>query len=636
MPRINQKLPISLATAITQANTPYERADFAANYAIGTTPWIAATSDKYEYNRVTTAYQRERVDQESSAGENSLSNWWLRSATSWHRGEGVTFYDADQTDLYRFRSSWNVDVWTEGQLSLLPATELVYDDEVTYLTNSQNGVFFIADAGTVHFFNGTTATHLTTVATHGTATCLATDGFSAYVGTTKGVYKVTEGGTVTKLYHAGSTSDTWTAHTIGFVKERLVIGVTHTAKHYVFELSVSPAAPPQSITLTDNIYESDATSLVFNSITETNASILVGYTIGQVSRVIAFTIDSTSTNAFGLPSLSSAITVAKLPTGETLNVIREYLNTYIILGTSKGLRVGVDTGSIGFSYGPLTIDSEVKDITFYGGYVYATRSVDHAADGSDSKGLWRIDLGESTNAIYAHASDLTVDSGTPATVTILGNTGKLIIGTETGLHLESDSLLATSGYLTSGRIRYGTNENKQPVSLSTNISGDGGSYGIVVETSSGQRVEYPVLTVLSANNFNLASSLIPDEWFEITLNLYKGSSVGVPDESPVFDQWQLRSLPAPARSRTITLSVLCYDEEKDMFGQVKVESAYSRLRTLERLENSGTAVLFQDFTTDEQRSCVIRAVQFAQTTPPSAEDGFGGIVTIQLQTIDAE
>ncbi len=635
MPRTNQKLPISLATAITQANTPYQRAGFAANYAIGTLPWVAATSDKYEYNRVTTVYQRERVDQESSAGENSLSNWWIRSATSWHRGAGVTYYDADQTDLYRFNNSWNIDVWTEGQASLLPATELVYDDEVTFLTNSSNGVFFIADGGTVHFFNGTTATHLTVPATHGIAQCLTTDGSAAYVGTTTGVYKVTEGGTVTKLYHAISSGSTWTAHQISYVKERLIIGVTYSSTHYVFELSVSPSAPPNNITVGDNIYSSSAVGLIYNSITETGASILVGYTIGQISRIIAFTIDSTTTNSFGLPSLSAAITVAKLPTGETLHVIREYLNTYVIMGTTKGLRVGVDTGSIGFTYGPLSIDSEVKDITFFGGYVYGTRSVNGAPDGTSSKGLWRLNLGESTNNVYAHAGDLTVVSGTPSTVATLGSTGKLIIGTETGLHLQSEDLLADTGYISSGYIRYGTNENKQPVSLALNVSGEG-TYGVAIENNIGERADYPVLGVTGGRSLVLSSSLLPAEWVEITVTLNKKTGVGVPDESPVMDQWQLRSLPAPSRSRTITLSVLCYDEEQDMYGQVKVESAYSRLKTLEHLESAGAVVLFQDFTTDENRHCVIRAVQFVQTTPPAAEHGFGGIITLQLQTIDSE
>ncbi len=33
---------------------------------------------------------------------------------------------------------------------------------------------------------------------------------------------------------------------------------------------------------------------------------------------------------------------------------------------------------------------------------------------------------------------------------------------------------------------------------------------------------------------------------------------------------------------------------------------------------------------------MVRAVQFEQTSPPSFTNGFGGIVTIQLQTVDVE
>jgi hypothetical protein len=631
MPRVNNKLPLSLATAIEAAVTPYEGGLFSADYAIGNQPWLSAVSDRYELNRVTTAYQRERVDQESSAGENSLSNWWLRSATNWNFGQGINFYDADPDDIYRFNVSWNVDVWTEGQVSLLPTTTNVYEDEVTFLTNAQGGVWFIADGGIVHWFDGTTASHYTTVATHGTAQCLTTDGVDAIVGTTKGIYRVTPAGTVTHLYSAVQTNGTWTAQQIAIVKERIIIGVVYNGVRYVFELAQQPASPPATFSVANAIFESSNTSLTFNSITETGASVLVAYTIGQVSRVVAFTIDQTSVNAFGLPSLSAAITVAKLPTGETINSIREYLNTYIIIATNKGLRVGIDTGGVGFSYGPLTITSEVLDIGFFGEYVYATRSVDLARDESTSKGLWRIDLGKTVGNTYAYASDLTVGSGTPTGVTTLGTTGRLIIGTTTGLWLESDDTLCDEGYIKSGKIRYGTNELKQPVSLNLTMSGKG-SYDVEFDTNSGQHSEYLFLTPNGTIDLNLSAEVLPDEFFEITLTLKKSAL----DESPVLDQWVLRSLPAPARSRTITIPLLCFDEEKDTFGQIKVDPAFNRLKTLERLENAGAVVLLQDFTTGENRYCVIRAVQFVQSSPPYVAKGFGGIVTVQLQTIDSE
>jgi len=104
----------------------------------------------------------------------------------------------------------------------------------------------------------------------------------------------------------------------------------------------------------------------------------------------------------------------------------------------------------------------------------------------------------------------------------------------------------------------------------------------------------------------------------------------------VVEEWQLRALPAPVRSRTITLPVLLYEEERDSNGVVRTSDPWSRLRALERLEQSGGACLFQDFSTGEERICVVRAVQYEQSSPPTFVNGFGGLLTIQLQTVDVE
>jgi len=84
------------------------------------------------------------------------------------------------------------------------------------------------------------------------------------------------------------------------------------------------------------------------------------------------------------------------------------------------------------------------------------------------------------------------------------------------------------------------------------------------------------------------------------------------------------------------LPLLCFKEEEDSNGVVRTTDPWSRLQALEKLEQSGGACLFQDFSTGEERICVVRAVQFEQTSPPSFTNGFGGIVTIQLQTVDVE
>ena len=138
-------LPLVIGSSIPTALARYSREDFAAAYAIGNTPWLSAASDQNRISRITTTYQKERIDQSSSAGEQSLSNWWLRSATSWHHGAGEEYYDAETSDLYRYYESYNVDPWTLGEVKLLPLTTQHSNVTASNPVNVANGVFYLAN-----------------------------------------------------------------------------------------------------------------------------------------------------------------------------------------------------------------------------------------------------------------------------------------------------------------------------------------------------------------------------------------------------------------------------------------------------------------------------------------------------------
>lgn len=624
MPRIVNEIPLSLATNIEQATARYERGDFAADYAIAGQPWLSAVSDERSLSRITTTYQKERVDQASSVGESSLTNWWLRSATSWHRGEGAYFYDADESTLFRYRESYGIDVWTQGQLSLLHKTEIVYDDEVTSLVPSQNGVWFIADSGILHYFDGATSTHMTTVATHGFGRRVASAGLSAFFATDTAIWRVQVGGTITKLYEPPATFTSWTIQAIAYVKDRLIVAATVGSHTYVWQLASIPASPPVKVDIAQAIF-TNVDAVQFTAITETTAAVLVSYNIGSTSRVMSFTIDRQGTPVFGLPTLTDGATVAELPSGETLLCMKSYLSTYVVLGTTKGLRIGIENQSgTGFTYGPIVVPGAVHDVAFFAEYVYATRGLNR----NGSYGLWRVNLGEQVDNAYAYAADLNTGLGVPSSLAFIESTGEIVIGTQLGLHMKSD-VYEDSGYLLSGRIRYGTGEAKQPVSLRIQNSGEVGSVGIKLTNRNGAVASFPVIPLLGTADLQVSNSLSPDEDLEIEVTLKDSGT-----DTPIFEQWQLRSLPAPERSRTITIPLLCFDEEKDSNGQVRYSDAWSRYMRLEQLERAGIAVLLQDFATGEERICQIRALQFEQTTPPPFKHGYGGIVTVQLQTVD--
>ena len=625
-------IPFAIGQDIIDRLARFDRSGFAADYAIGNQPWLSSASDATRISRVTTQYQKERVDQAAAAGENTLSNWWLRSATSWHRGEGAEFYDADENDLFRFRESANMDVWTQGQISLLNSTSEVASHGGSYAHTCSLGTWFI-NGGNVYLYKIATSSVVQVTSFSGTAQALTTDGCNALVGAADGIYEIDSSLSTTKLYdHAGSGAS-WTVQAIGYVKDRIIVGcqITDSYPMRVFELGRNPTSPPATINIAtsgDSRYEYVSTELSFVAVTETTSAILVALNIGIQAKVLSFTIDTSSS---GLGAMLEPINVAEFPIGEVLRNLKSYLNSYVIAATSKGVRVAEESAAgTGFVYGPLSVEDDITDLTFDGEYVYATRTTERLG----AKGLWRIDLGQEVGDFYAFAADLSVADGTPQSVAFVGTTGLALICTAAKVYIESATVKAEVGTLDSGFVRYGTTEFKQPVSFSIRSETTAGVLGVQVADPTGANANFESVPLGRVLNIPLSADLLPETEFEVKVTLTRDTSDT--SVSPILQEWQLRALPAPLRSRTITLPLLLYSEEKDSNGVTRVSNPWYRLQALEKLEQTGGACLLQDFSTGDERICVVRAVQYEQSAPPSFVDGFGGLVTVQLQTVDVE
>jgi hypothetical protein len=622
-------LPIILSQAIPTALVKYQREDFAASYAIGNTPWLSAASDQNRLSRITTTYQKERIDQGTSAGENSLSNWWLRSATSWHHGSGERYYDATDTDEFRYYESYNIDPWTIGEISLLPKTTQLSTTAITAKPATTIGGSFYIQGDNVYYYNSSTnSSTSTSLATSVVAQVLASDGSSAIVGASDGVYTVSTSMVVSKIWAKPNGVTNFTVQAIGFVKDRIVIGVKEdTTQCVVYEIARFPSSIPTTIGNTEERYTFKDSSLVWNSVGELNSAIIVGYTLGAISRVLSFSLDETSP----LAAIKDPVVIAELPRGETLHQIRTYLNEYVVMATTAGVRIGQqNSDGTSFTYGPLSVEGDVQDIAFHNRYVFAVRNTAI----NNTKGLWRIDLGQPIDNGYAYAPDLTTDSADLVGISFLGISDRKFMVGASGVWIEHATELASSGTISSGLIRWGTAEKKQPVSLAIRTAGTAGVVGFSVADQDGNASAIEAIPLTGSTDFQLSASLQPADHFEITLTLTRSTSDAT--VGPKVEEWQCRALPAPLRSRTITLPLLCYEEERDPNGVTRVSNPWERINYLERIEQNGGAVLLQDFSSGEERVCTIRAVQFEQTSPPSFASGFGGIVTIQLQTIDTE
>lgn len=630
MPVVVTPIPVVLGGRTLTPLARYAREGFAADYALGGYPWLDAIRDDDPLSRVTTPYQRERVDQSSSAGESSLSNWWLRSATDWSKGAGITFYDADEADLSRYADSFNIDVWTEGQISLLKATTQTspFITSIKQLESAQDGLWVLTTSGTVGF-KDTGEVFLGNPGTTTGVQQITSDGRYCYAAKSDGIYKLDSAdNTVTKIHSAPSGG--WTVQSMGYVKDRLIVGAMLTTgqEMHLFELARKPATIPYAVTTaTDSRWSYELPSLSFAGVTETTGAVMFGTNLGTKSKVWSMTIATTTD---GNVTVLEPVTIAEFPTGENVRVLRSYLGTYVGIGTSRGIRVGIETqNGVGFTYGPLVVKDDVKDLVFSGDYMYATRNTVKGT----AKGLWRVALGTPVDDTYAYAPDLSSSSSTVWAVATDGVNGRLAIGASDSLWLESATTYSVSGELTSGLIRFGTTEKKQAVSVLSRLSGDV-SGGVVfrLTAADGSFRDYSNFTTGETTDWSVSSQLLPSSSFEAKITLNRGTTTS----TPVLEEWQVRGLPAPQKSRTITIPLMCYPRENDDLGNVNVTDAFDRLQVLELLEAYGGAVLFQDFATGEERIVVVRAVEYKQTGPASFKDGFGGIVTVQLQTVDTE
>jgi hypothetical protein len=108
--------------------TSYSSTSEAYDVAFAGLPFFLAASDDTPYRRVTAQYRKQQIDQTREAGEQTLTGWWLRSQSSFHLGAGIKYFEPAQDESLRFQftKSKGVDVFTNGQVTLLNDTASFY------------------------------------------------------------------------------------------------------------------------------------------------------------------------------------------------------------------------------------------------------------------------------------------------------------------------------------------------------------------------------------------------------------------------------------------------------------------------------------------------------------------------------
>ncbi len=458
---------IAVDVGVVATDAIWQNTDIAYDTALGGMPFIYAISDSKPYVRQTAPYRKEQFDNQTEPGEQSLTGWWLRSQSSFHEGTGITFYDPGLIPgegTSRFADSKGVDVWTEGEVTLLNNTATSHYTTGVVRANGKpsqiarsiqwsgtNGILLVdgydvdkiaADGTDTHFIDYAAGVDKQVFA-------ICDDGINAYWVTAildsgvdkTAVYKKPLTGNASTSNTLLFSSSTIVANeaTMEYVKDRIVMAVNNK----IFEFATNASSLPTAV------YTHTSTSVVFTSITASGTAIYVSAFEGIQSYIYKFTL---STTTGSMPTLTSAITAAQMPTGEKIFKIEYYLG-YMLIGTNKGIRVATvnDDGSI--IYGPLMIETSqpVYDFAFRDRFAWATTGV--AGEG----GVVRIDLGNDLGGLrFAYANDLWLDNGVTGYVTtscaFAGETDRLVFvttavnrGTITNKALTSNVATLTTG-----------------------------------------------------------------------------------------------------------------------------------------------------------------------------------------------
>ena len=386
---------------------------------------------------------------------------WRRSASSWEMGAGQIMYDDENSQRQRFRSSKGLDVWTPGELKLLPATELHHAVDPTanqvQIVSTIEHVYF-ADLQTVYRADLVGAPVAVTGTPTEDITSMVSTGSYVLVGyASSGIYKIAAGATTAATWMV----DTVSPSVVGWAKGRVIVTVGNVVYNPITAFTSADSLPASMFVHPDADFE-------WVGVAEGTSWIYMGGTVGDKS-----TIYRTAVRADG--TALDVLTVAgRLPDGEMLTTIYGYLGI-VLLGTTRGFRVAQPNGNGDLVLGALVdIGAAVEVMMGRGTFIYFGWSNYDVT----STGIGRMDLSNLTdvdNLVPAYASDLMATvQGTVAGIAYCTTIDGMAFGVNgSGIYKESTTDLVTSGTIEGGIIRYGLTEEKVVTGARAGFTGPG-------------------------------------------------------------------------------------------------------------------------------------------------------------------
>jgi len=381
---------------------------------------------------------------------------WRQQCESWHMGAGQANVDRENALPYRYKESFGIDPWTQWQISLLPKTRKIGTfTGKTWLT-TWDGYAAAVNNETIYWYNSVAnnAPVGSTVVNAGDP-IIDIANFGAMVTTLHASFRVyeTDGPSSTPVYDNQRTITN--ADFIAWEKDYLILG----AHNKLYDATSKTAA-------SSLIFTHPVDSFRWTSAAAGNSCIYVLGGTGKQSYVHRLNIKQDGTG------LNPAIVAATLPDGEIGYTIDSYLG-FVLIGTSKGVRVATENGNSGdLTLGPIIpttvpvrcFEGQDRFVWFGNGAIESTYATtdDYFPTGTVS-GLSRMDLSTSTTSILtpAYAPDIVAIDQTGKIVrsVITFNDKRMFTMDGIGVYIE-DLPLMDAGWLKQGTMSFSVEDLK--------------------------------------------------------------------------------------------------------------------------------------------------------------------------------
>jgi hypothetical protein len=600
--------------------------------------------DPQRLQRATVDPIRQGFDTQGTPGEQSLNQAgvWKRSRTDWSLGAGQLNADLNTSSDRRFYASSGVDVWTEGEVKLLPKVTEKRDDNATrqFMATAVVGTtnyIYVLDGNDVYYSTdiGENWSAISAPTGADTLVAIASDGLNIYVASAAGSGEVQriQGSTVptstanTDYWTIDDVDGLWVAngYLIASVGSRLTVLATGSA-------------PATSLDIIDDSTQVSA----WQSVIGTPVGIFAAGTQGDKSRIYYIGINDSTT------SLLPPVIAAELPDGETVNVI-SYYGSLVCIGTSRGIRLATINGQGYLSYGPvIEITGGVSYLEAQGEFIWFNwdNYVSPFNEGStiNRSGLGRLSLKEFTSTIVpAYATDIMVTGTTAAVQGIIttSDNRRMFSVSGVGVHLEnaSNGAKELKGYIDEGRFTWGISDLKALVSSDVRTSklatGDNISLSALSDDyaygGTGTSTSLATSATVDAVTDGVTTVTgVTGEWFAPQVSLVQTATNG---NSPVLHRWTLRCIPMPFVSEIIELPIILTTQTRYQNRDV-YHDTYNDYVYLKSLAENRSLVTFT--MGGESKTVYVAGVSYSAGSISKwsdDDDWFEGVVSVQVVTV---